>query len=70
MAEIAAYSCTLLSDESAEEVIDAQGYLPYAPNGQAGLLRCIFGNPFRPVAVDPGWLTSAATGLTLQRGFR
>jgi hypothetical protein len=24
---------------------------------QAGLLRCFFGNPFRPVALDPGWLT-------------
>jgi hypothetical protein len=23
---------------------------------QAGLLRCIFGNPFRPVALDPAWL--------------
>ncbi len=27
------------------------------------LLRCIFGNPFRPVAVDPQWLTSTVTQL-------
>jgi hypothetical protein len=25
---------------------------------QANLLRDVFGNPFRPVAVDPGWRTS------------
>jgi hypothetical protein len=24
---------------------------------QCDLLRCVFGNPFRPVAADPGWLT-------------
>jgi hypothetical protein len=24
---------------------------------QAGLLRCIFGNPFRPLTLDPAWLT-------------
>jgi len=27
------------------------------------LLRCLFGNPFRPVAVDPQWLTSTVTQL-------
>jgi len=26
-------------------------------------LRCIFGNPFRPVAIDPQWLTSTVTLL-------
>ena len=30
---------------------------------QCLLLREIFGNPFRPVAVDPNWLTSAVVGL-------
>src|SRR5207248_2222128 len=30
---------------------------------QASLLRCIFGNPFRPVTVDPSWLTSTVVGL-------
>jgi len=24
---------------------------------QCDLLRCIFGNPFRPIAIDPSWLT-------------
>jgi len=24
--------------------------------GQAAIVRCIFGNPFRPVAVEPSWL--------------
>jgi hypothetical protein len=30
---------------------------------QTDLLRCIAGNPFRPVAADPAWLTSAVVGL-------
>ena len=30
---------------------------------QADLYRDIFGNPFRPVAVDPAWRTEAAVGL-------
>ncbi|MCE9562515.1 MAG: hypothetical protein K8U57_10730 [Planctomycetes bacterium] len=30
---------------------------------QARLIRCIFGNPFRPVAFDPQWLTSTVTHL-------
>jgi hypothetical protein len=30
---------------------------------QAHLLRCIFGNPFRLVALDPSWLTSTAVAL-------
>jgi hypothetical protein len=29
----------------------------------ADLARCIFGNPFRPVALDPGWRTEAVVGL-------
>ncbi|VTR92446.1 Uncharacterized protein OS=Sorangium cellulosum (strain So ce56) GN=sce5710 PE=4 SV=1 [Gemmata massiliana] len=33
---------------------------------QLGLLRDIFGNPFRPVPFDPNWLTSAVTGLARQ----
>ncbi len=34
---------------------------------QADLIRCIFGDPFRPVAVDPNWLTSDV--LTLAKGI-
>jgi hypothetical protein len=34
---------------------------------QARLLRNIFGNPFRPVSTDPGWLTS--TVVALARGI-
>jgi hypothetical protein len=30
---------------------------------QPELLRCIFGNPFRPVGFDPAWRTSTAVGL-------
>jgi hypothetical protein len=34
---------------------------------QAALVRCIFGNPFRPVAFDPAWRTSDV--LALARGI-
>jgi hypothetical protein len=27
------------------------------------LIRCVFGNPFRPAAFDPRWRTSSAVGL-------
>jgi hypothetical protein len=37
------------------------------------LLRCVYGNPFRPVAVAPEWLTSTvtalATGIYADRAF-
>ena len=30
---------------------------------QAELLRCIFGNPFRPLTLNPSWVTPTVTGL-------
>jgi hypothetical protein len=30
---------------------------------RAGLLRCIFGNPFRPVVLKPAWLTADVVNL-------
>lgn len=40
---------------------------------QARFARCIFGNPFRPVALDRAWLTSTvialATGIYEERAF-
>jgi len=37
------------------------------------LIRCIFDNPFRPVAVDPSWLAfdaaALATGIYADRAF-
>jgi hypothetical protein len=32
-------------------------------NAQTALLRCLFGNPFRPVATDPAWRTSTVVSL-------
>jgi hypothetical protein len=42
--------------------------MPMLKNGvlQADLLRDIFGNPFRPVAADPGWRTSTVVALAGQ----
>jgi hypothetical protein len=40
---------------------------------QAELTRCVFGNPFRPVTVEPSWLTptvlSLAEGIYADRAF-
>lgn len=40
---------------------------------QAAFLRCLFGNPFRPVTVDPAWLSSnvrsIAQGIYENRAF-
>jgi hypothetical protein len=45
-----------------------RGNKPAAEKKQlAALARCTFGNPFRPVAVDPSWLTS--TVVALSRGI-
>jgi hypothetical protein len=37
----------------------------YAERGRPmmAILRCVFGNPFRPVAFDPRWRTADAAGL-------
>jgi hypothetical protein len=44
-----------------------------APEAQARSLADIFGNPFRPVAVEPSWLTSTvvalAEGIYRERAF-
>lgn len=40
---------------------------------QASLLRCVFGNPFRPVVFDPSWRSETAvalaTGIYAERAF-
>ena len=40
---------------------------------QASYIRCLIGNPFRPVSVDPSWLTSTvvtlAEGIYQERAF-
>jgi hypothetical protein len=30
---------------------------------QCRVVRCIFGNPFRPVCIEPAWLTPTVTAL-------
>jgi hypothetical protein len=32
-------------------------------DAQAALLRCIFGNPFRSIALDPAWMTGTVSAL-------
>jgi hypothetical protein len=33
---------------------------------QAALVRCVFGNPFRPTALDPSWRTSTVQAIARQ----
>jgi hypothetical protein len=40
-----------------------QAYAGEERRSQCSLLRDIFGNPFRPVSVDPRWLSSSVFGL-------
>jgi hypothetical protein len=46
-----------------EAISDASSDATAQRPWQAVVLRDIFGNPFRPVALDPAWRTSAAVGL-------
>jgi hypothetical protein len=46
---------------------EAAGYGSDESSAQADLLRDIFGNPFRPVVLDPAWLSSDV--LALARGI-
>jgi hypothetical protein len=41
----------------------AQKFLATQDKDEIALMREIFGNPFRPVALDPAWLTANVTGL-------
>jgi hypothetical protein len=41
----------------------ASGDRGWPPGVQAGLLREVMGNPFRPVPLDPAWRTPAALSL-------
>ena len=65
---LAALVLTLLpASNAADAVYAAHGFDDAAWAGeraaQSDLVRDIFGNPFRPVALDPSWLTPAVTAL-------
>jgi hypothetical protein len=50
------------------EVADSAGALKRQEAEQCRLLRCIVGNPFRPVPLEPSWRTSTAVAMA-QRIF-
>lgn len=62
---------TLPLAESMSYLVGCAEYRPDAFDGfseelfrdQIGILRDIFGNPFRPLAFAPGWLTETAVGI-------
>ncbi|MCI0700349.1 MAG: hypothetical protein L0241_04645 [Planctomycetia bacterium] len=53
------------ASESANVVtwVEGPSELSVARAEQAQILRCIFGNPFRPVAFEPAWRTSDVVAL-------
>ncbi len=50
--------------ESPSRIIrERGGTLADEPFAQCALIRDIFGNPFRPVAIEPAWQTEAVVGI-------
>jgi hypothetical protein len=63
-----------LSPRGPDERVEARSStLAVERIAQVELLRCIFGNPFHPVTLDPSWLTSTvlalAEGIYSERAF-
>ena len=46
-----------------ELAVSATSDAPAEWKAQSDLVRCIFGNPFRPVTADPRWLTTTVISL-------
>jgi hypothetical protein len=44
----------------------AAGNDDHEDRAQATLMKCVFGNPFLPVAFDPSWRTSTVVALAQQ----
>src|ERR1043166_6766199 len=64
------YACALTACVIQDNIVQiatraalATGAVPGEQIEQCHLLRDIFGNPFRPVALDPAWLTSTVSLL-------
>ncbi len=51
------------ADVSADHLAKAKPNPRREKKSQAALLRCIFGNPFRPVAFAPSWRSETAVAL-------
>ena len=68
------YHCDPSAWKAAEESLYgfALGHMKRQP-WHVAYLRCVFGNPFRPVTLDPAWLTSdvllLARGIYADRAF-
>jgi hypothetical protein len=54
------------SSEGSELLPDQERYYFTELSVQISLIRCVFGNPFRPVAFSPEWRTDTAISLARQ----
>ncbi len=62
----AAHAATVVAvDRTRDRSVFSEAYATQMKR-QAAILRDVFGNPFRPVAFDPAWRTSAAVGVASQ----
>lgn len=50
-------------DRASLDAAAMQARLAAEPVAQSQLLRCIYGNPFRPVVVEPTWLSPNVTTM-------
>lgn len=70
---LAIHTAPLDAEPGAEQLRDHEREREREHVTQCGILRDIFGNPFRPVAVDPAWLTSdvvaIANGIYDEKAF-
>jgi hypothetical protein len=63
---ILAYEAALLFAKVIPECARQESQFLHEEERQTGLVRDIFGNPFRPVTLSPSWVTSAVTALARQ----
>jgi hypothetical protein len=65
LAAIHANAAAFTADEAADDDDDPVNRTKWEAERvwEAGVLRDIFGNPFRPVAIDPAWQTPAVISL-------
>jgi hypothetical protein len=71
--QVVRHAAYLQTRGSSNSVRYATSYTYFDSKTNALLFRCIFGNPYRPVSVDPTWLTldvvTLAEGIYQERAF-
>jgi hypothetical protein len=56
---------TVVSLQQAQTEVTARDWSCKVTARTRGLLHCVFASPFRPLAIDPAWLTPTVTNLAI-----